>query len=363
MMKDSLSARAAGLALVGLLAVPAAAASADAGAAPGAVAPSVSGPAPKRLTIDRVAAVVNSTPIFESDLDEKASAMVAARLAAEPDLAKKPEALRAIWADVLDAMIVNELVQQEAAKLALTVTSDEIDRAVEGIIKRYGWDRATFLSELKKEGYTEAAHRDDVRQHLLRMKVVALKVRSRISTDDDVLKAYYEKLKKDVVTADEVRLSMIMFSLPPKSDPDYAHLRAEALAKITEIKAALDAGKPFAELAAKYAPDGPTDGDWGYVKSDGLIKEVRVAVAAMKPGDVRVVVDDLIVRVVKLSERKDSGIATFESIKADLLDRYVAEETDRLSMLWFEELKSAACIDYKIPEIAPPAAPSCGSKS
>jgi len=322
-----------------------------------AAAPATGAPVPgeERVPLDRVAAVVNSVVITWLELVEKAQPVAMARVAAEPDPAKKTEVLLATYREVLDALIVNELLGQEAAKLALTVTTDEIDRAVDGIMKRNGMDKETFVAELVKAGYTEASHREEVRGHLLRMKVIALKVKSRISTDDDVLKAYYEKLKREFATAPEVHVQMILLGLPPVGDDDYGKVRAKALADAREIETAVKGGASFAELANKHSPGGMTDGDWGWVKPDSFAdKKLVLALQTMKPGEVRVVDDEKMVRVVRVVEKKEGGVAPFESVKGEILERYAEEETNRLSAIWYEELKATSYVEVKIPELTGP---------
>jgi len=324
----------------------------------GAPAAVTAAPAPDgagdRIPIDRVAAVVNSVVITWLELDEKARPAAMARVAGESDPAKKTELFVATYREVLDAMIINELLEQEAAKLALTVTTDEIDRAVDGIMKRNGMDKPTFLAELKKAGYTEASHRTEVRGHLLRMKVVALKVKSRISTDDDVLKAYYEKFKREFSEPPQVHLQVIILGLPPsKTDPDYAKLKAAKLAEAEGIKKEVEGGKSFAEIANERYPGGFPDGDFGWQKVDAFGDAgMRGAAATMKTGEVRIVADDRNVRVVRLVERREGSFASFESVKGEILEKYAEEETERLSSLWYSELKTSAYVEIKIPELA-----------
>ena len=144
--------------------------------------------------LDGVAAVVNARVITLSEVEARVARIVAARPATESAPGARDALVNATYAAVLEEMIENDLLIDAALASALTVTPDEVEDAVGKIALRTG-DEAAFDAALAAEGLTRESHRAAVRDELLRMKYVALRVRSLIRVDDETLHAYYAKLR------------------------------------------------------------------------------------------------------------------------------------------------------------------------
>ena len=187
----------------------------------------------------------------------------------------------------LDLMIDGKLVQQQAGELKLSVTPDEVDRAVQQVKEQNHLDDATFRQALAQQGFTMEGYRKTLKRQILEMKVVNTAVRSRVTVSDDEVKTYYKQNEKLVEGDRQSHLRQILVAVPDgASDADVATKKRVA-DKVVELARG---GTSFTELAKQYSDDEGTKGsggDLGWVGKGVLVDALDEAMAAMEPGDVR----------------------------------------------------------------------------
>ncbi len=149
--------------------------------------------------VEGVAAVVGNQPIMRSEVDEQFTAL-APQFQVDPSDTSQSNQLRR---EILDNLISEQLLTQQAEKEGLKVDDAQIkeavDSAVQGDRERLGAEG--FANELKKEGINEEQLRqrygDEARKELLRRQLLQKEVFSKVSiTDADVQKAYQENKDK-----------------------------------------------------------------------------------------------------------------------------------------------------------------------
>jgi len=141
---------------------------------------------------------------------------------------------------------------------------------------------------------------------------------------------FYEENKQKYSSPEMVRVSII-------------RLKTEGEAK--EVVRKARAGEDFAELARKYSkgPAADKGGDFGFRARQGLRKEIADVAFSMKPGEI----SDPIktqegYQVVKVTDYRKAGVATFEEAKARVASEYAKKLLDeRIS-----ELRKAAKIQF-----------------
>src|SRR4051812_8895050 len=99
-------------------------------------------PASAARIVDRIAAVVGDDIILDSEVDQ--AALPLARGAVDLESPEGRKQWQETRRKALDSLIDSKLVQQQAVELKLSVTSDEIDRALDEVKKQNKLDDATF---------------------------------------------------------------------------------------------------------------------------------------------------------------------------------------------------------------------------
>src|SRR5690242_2169057 len=164
--------------------------------------------------IDKVAAVVNDEIILETEVEQMAATQYRGPDPETPDGKKQWDEIKH---KALDAMIDSKLVQQQASELKLSVTPEEVDRAVEQVKTQNKLDDATFRSALEQQGFTMEGYRKTLKKQILELKVVNTAVRSRVTVSDDEVKTYYKQNEKLVAGDRQSHLRQILVAVPDKA--------------------------------------------------------------------------------------------------------------------------------------------------
>ena len=159
-------------------------------------------------------------------------------------------------------------------------------------------------------------------------------VAESIEISEERLAEYYKESQSRYLQDEQRRARHILIL----SEDD--EVAAEELAR--SLVARIQAGEPFADLAATHSKDGSTGsqgGDLGARTSDQLSDELASAVFTMEVGDVSgPIKSDFGFHVVQLDEILEQGPLPLEQVRSELLVELREQETDGL----FRDLTRAA---------------------
>jgi len=296
--------------------------------------------------VEKIAAVVGDSIILGSEIEEKAAPLLA-EVARMPEAAKRAARAAALRREVLERLIDDELILQQAAELKLTVTSEQVDSSIEEIKRQNNIDDDQLREALRAQGMSMAAYRADLKKQLLRFRVINIAVGSRVTISDDDVKTYYDRHMKDGANV-QVRASHIFIAIPENADP------AVVAEKQAQAKKLLDralAGEDFAKLAREASDDPATraeGGDLGYFGKDMLPKAIEEMVFAMKVGEVRGPVRaDRGFHVIKLIDRKTKDPKPLDEVKDDVRMQLRQKEMERQTKSYLAELRKKTLVDVR----------------
>ena len=148
----------------------------------GGATASAAGAPPKMVgLIDRVIAVVNFDCILLSDLRTRARFFIAQLDTSGPKTGPARTAAEAqIYREVLDKMVDERLIAFEANRSMISVSSTEIDAAMQTVAKQQGFTVPKLLEAAKTLGFSEQEYREELRRQLVEGKVMQLRVVPRI---------------------------------------------------------------------------------------------------------------------------------------------------------------------------------------
>ncbi|MCA1665323.1 MAG: SurA N-terminal domain-containing protein [Myxococcales bacterium] len=296
--------------------------------------------------VERVVAVVNDEIILETELEQ-----AAAPIYRGPD----PESAdgKKQWDDTkrkaLDQMIDGKLVQQQATELKLSVTPEEVDRAIQQVKEQNKLDDATFKQALEQQGFTVEGYRKTLRKQILELKVVNTAVRSRVTVSDDEVKTYYKQNEKLVAGDRQSHLRQILVALPDRATDADIETKRRVAAKVLELARG---GTSFAELAKQYSDDDGTKasgGDLGWVGKGVLVDALDEAMAQMEAGDLRGPIrTDRGWVVLQLVERKAGDLKPYEEIKEQLRKQLYDQQVEKAQQSWIKELRKKAHVEVRL---------------
>jgi peptidyl-prolyl cis-trans isomerase SurA len=303
------------------------------------------GPARARV-VERVAAVVGDAIVLASEVEERVAPMLGdVNQIHDPD--KRAARAAALRREVLDRLIDDELILQQANELKLSIGNEQIDASIEEIKKQNNLTDEQLREALRSQGMTMAAYRADLRRQLLRFRVLNIAVGSRVNVSDDEVRAYYERHMKDGSNV-QVRASHVFIAIPEGAD---AQVVKEKQALAQKILERAQAGEDFGKLAREASDDAATradGGDLGYFGKDMLPKSIEEIVFAMKVGEVRGPVRaDRGFHVIKLVDRKLKDPKPFDEVKDDIRMQLRQKDMERQTKNYLAELRKKTLVDIR----------------
>ena len=234
---------------------------------------------------DRIVAFVGDDIILESELQE---ALDFVKIQSGPSLIGDSN----LTQQILDRMIEDRLILEEAKQETVFVTKAEIEDELENSISALKNRFATieeFEKALIEEGLTERAlrqrYRDEIRKRLTAQKLLAKKGLTNIYIAPSEAERFYQEKKDSIAyVPGAVALAHILFRVTP--DP-----AAEQKVQIRslEIYDILMRGGEFEEVARSFSEDERTrqrGGLLGELRKGELFEAVESVLFILKPGDI-----------------------------------------------------------------------------
>ena len=295
--------------------------------------------------VEKIAAVVGENVVLASEVEEKAGPLMSdISKVTDPD--KRSARASSLRREVLERLIDDELILQQATELKLSVTSDQVDSSIAEIKKQNNIDDDQLREALRAQGMSMANYRADLKRQLLRFRVLNIAVGSRVNVSDEEVKAYYERHMKGSANT-QVRASHIFVAIPDGAD------RATAAEKQAQANKILERAKTedFAKLARELSDDAATraeGGDLGFFGKDMLPKPIEELVFAMKPGEVRGPVRaDRGFHVIKLVDRKIKDAKPLDDVKDDIRMQLRQKDMERQTKIYLTELRKKTLVDIR----------------
>jgi hypothetical protein len=139
-----------------------------------------------------VIATVNGEKIMQSEYDT-----IFAQLSPQfqaSNTSNNPDAMQNLKNQIVDSLINDKLLLQNAAKNNVSVTSDEVDTELQSIVDRLG-GADKFNAQLQQEGITEAGLREDIQKQLVIQKYILSNVDlNSINVTDEEISSYYDQV-------------------------------------------------------------------------------------------------------------------------------------------------------------------------
>ena len=298
-------------------------------------------------TVDRIVAVVNGDIIVLSEL-RQVSRNYIDRMSEQFKVAGGDEQLREAERRILDQLIEEKLVNQEADRLAITFSEREVDLAVKEMQNRNRMNDAQFAAVLAEEGLTMPKYREQLTSQMKKARVIDQEIKSRIQVSKEEVDAYYEKHADDFNAEPEVRIQQIRLLIPPGSGAgEVSRIQAQAESILAKIKA----GEDFTALVGLYSQD-PTaaaGGDMGIFKRGELLPAIDEFAFSMKPGEVSPVIrTEGGFHIVKVLGKREPSALSEEERRAEVKDVLFSQKAEEDFKVWIAKLRKKAYIEVHL---------------
>ncbi|MBG0776439.1 MAG: SurA N-terminal domain-containing protein [Desulfovibrionaceae bacterium] len=286
--------------------------------------------------VDRIVATVNGEVITLFDLNQR-MAPILTQMRQQKVPPQSEEAIKLLQGKVLDRMIDDILMVQEAEHYKITIADTEVDTYVNSIKERNQLTEESFAEYLKNQGQTVEEYKETIRRDILKHRIINYMVRRKVVITDEDIQRYYDEHKTDYMGQRTVTLSLIV--LPPEEDT------AKLLADLRSGTVA------FEDAAQKHSigPGAESGGSIGKLKWTSLAAEWKKALEGLKPGDVS---EPFTLEgrqaLLKLDDMDAGELKPVDQVREEIADKLREPLLDERYAEYMKKLKEKAVIDIRL---------------
>ncbi len=224
-------------------------------------------------SLNRIVAVANGEMITYFDLDRAASPeLMRAKL--NPKKKADKAKIDDIMLKILDGMILDILIRQEAKKFKIEASEADVDAEIATIIEGQGVDEKKFYADLEKQGISKELMRDRVRNRLVSNRLIGSMVsRTVFAPTKEEVAAYYNEFGA-LTTGRAAQFSILVYA-PNQPVRDWAD--------------SIKAGRISFEEAAQRVSIGPERQKGGKLEEmpwEQIDERIRNQIIKLKPKQV-----------------------------------------------------------------------------
>ena len=172
---------------------------------------------------------------------------------------------------ILNDLINNKLIELEAEHYGIVVTDSEVDAEMRRIARENDISLGVLLEQIQFQGNTESLFREQLRENMLRQRVVGSFVFRKIVVTVNEVESYYQAHKEEYRGDTEYSLSYIAF--PSKVEAE-------------QILHSIQSGKmTFASALEQYTDDSYGSGELGTFLYTELDPSWQYVLDGVKKGD------------------------------------------------------------------------------
>ncbi len=218
-----------------------------------------------------IGAVVNDEVITLSDVRSRTSLAAVAAKASAAQIQKR----------ALETLIDEQLQMQEAKKLGITITDEQIDGGFASIARQNGMTPEKFKAMLAEKKVSVASLRAQIRAQIAWSYVVRRKLRPQISVSESDIDAVFDRMERSA-DKPEYHLAEIFLAVETPSEDEF--VKGKALELIDKMLK----GASFSSIAREHSQAAGADkgGDLGWIAADQLQPAISEALTRIKPGQI-----------------------------------------------------------------------------
>ena len=249
---------------------------------------------------------------------------------------------------VLNRLIDQSLVEQQAKKAGIVVKDDEVMDSIKDYLARRKIKMEDLLAGLAKEKSNIETYKKDVKTQLVTMRLIRNEIKSKIAVTEEEIGSYYLKHRDEYEGKEAVRIKQIMIPFPQNIDLE----KKEKLRKNMDVihKRLMD-GESFDALAADYSQGiaAETGGDVGFVERGMILPDVEKVAFSLKKNEISNVIESHVgFHIIKLVDKRGAGVQPLEAVRLEIQSKIEDEKMEKKYLEWITELRNKSHIEIKL---------------
>ncbi|MFA6222376.1 MAG: peptidylprolyl isomerase [Desulfomonilaceae bacterium] len=312
---------------------------------------------------DRIAAIVNSDVILESDVKKQKQPLI--RSLVNLPLGIVPPGKWPTEREILDELVVIHLLEQEATKKGITLDDKAVDASIDSIKKRNNLTDEQFVLFLAANGLSFANYKQLMTRQYRLTKLIDSEVTRKTPISEEDAEKYYKKHESEINQEYQKLLESMAPPAPPEEEskpniPTEEKVFLGGKIRLRQITLKVGGGKKpkdvqrvmetaktvyqkaqtgedFSKLAKKYSQDNlaKSGGDLGFMDYKDMVPQLQKMVQHMKVGDMtpplRTADSFLMFYLDDAKNRKEKSLPIPEKTRKELEKRWKQEYEKRLA--------------------------------
>ena len=243
----------------------------------------------------------------------------------------------------VDQAIGSKLLFREAERRNIEVPAEDIERSVMGMARQLG-GMDKLRAQLKRQGLTESAFREQIRRGR-RVDILVAKVTGSVAEPtEEECREYFEAHEDEYQKAERVLAQHILIT-PKDSTPE---AKAAARAKLEEIRDRVKNGADFGDEATAHSdcPSGKNGGSLGWFSRGMMVPAFENAAFGMSVGDVSDIVETQFgYHLIYKTDHEAPSAATFADAADSIRDLLIHSRRGEALTQFVDGLKKNAKIE------------------
>ena len=297
--------------------------------------------------VDQVVAVVNEEPVTQSEVDAYLRPLYE-ELSKQYEGKELVRQLHQIRLNLLNQIIEDRLVFQEAKAQGIRVDESEIEEEIRLLKKRFPSEQK-FEEALAKQGLSLAELRDRYHREASIRRLHDIEIRSRVVVSPQEIDEFYNNRRSELAEEEKLRVRSLTVR---KSEEVIQNgmTDEEAKKKIERIVERIQKGESFERLAWRFSedPHGKTWGEIGWVKRGEMLPAIDEVIFELEKEAVSPVIETANgYHLFKVEEKTGAEIPSLEEARDRIREILFREEAQGRFREWMSDLKTRAYISIR----------------
>lgn len=297
--------------------------------------------------VDRIVAIINDEIITLSELNNSLETYMK-RVEESSEVTDREKVKKQLRKLILNSLIDQKLIAQEAQKLGIAATDDDIDKAINSILSKKKITMEALEEDIADQGGTIEDYREEIKQHLTKRNLIGREIRKKVTVTQKEIGNYYREHRNDYEGKEAVRIRQILIIVPRDCDVETKEQKRSSAERTLKR---LRTGEPFALLAAEVSqgPAAQTGGDLGYIEKGLILPEVDTVAFSLKKGEMSGIIETSVgFHIIQVLDKRGAGIKPTESVREEIVEKLGSKKVEEKFQEWLKEQRKKALIEVRL---------------
>ncbi len=294
--------------------------------------------------VDRIVAMVNDDIILLSDLEQMLTVVSGTLDRQGYPASQKRQILNEQRKQVLEQLIYDTLTDQQIQRHGIKIDDDEVDATIAQIRKINKLSETDLHRALELDGISFEAYRKQIKEKVLRTRLVNREVKSKIVITDEDIRSYFDSHQSEYGGATKYELRHLLLKVSPSATSTE---KESVYQRIKGLYERLQAGQAFEKVAGQYseAPSAARNGLLGVFDANLLSDQIKQALQGVDPKQFSEIVDtDQGYQIFYVEGIMQSGGRSLDEVRAEIQQKLYADVVDQKFNEWIKDLRQRSHI-------------------